>query len=92
MQQLLQSFWRRWSTEYLHQLQQRSKWHSDGSWEPTVGDLVLLKDNIAPLIWKTGIIEEVSSGQDGHVRLALVRTSRGYFRRPVVKLIPLPRD
>jgi hypothetical protein len=93
MQQLLQRFWRRWSTEYLHQLEQRSKRHSDRSWEPTVGDLVLLKeDNIPPLVWKPGTIEEVFPGQDGHVHVALVRTSRGHFKRPVVKLIPLPRD
>jgi hypothetical protein len=51
----------------------------------------LKEDNIPPLVWKTGIIEEVFPGQDGHVRVALVRTSRGHFKRPVVKLIPLPR-
>jgi hypothetical protein len=83
MQQLLQSFGRRWSTENLHHLQQSSKWHSDRSWERTVGDLVLLKeDNIPPLVWKTRTIEEVFPGQDGHVRVALVRTSRGHSRDP----------
>jgi hypothetical protein len=42
VQQLQQHFWRRWSSEYLHHLQQRLKWQDKTDKPFKVGSLVLL--------------------------------------------------
>lgn len=87
---MVQSYWKRWHVEYLHTLQLRQKWNSPAaSIQP--GTLVLIsQDNTPPLRWPTGTIEQVYPGKDGVTRVALVRTTAGTFKRPVVKLCPLP--
>lgn len=90
VQRIQQTLWRRWSTEYLGQLQQRPKWLSS---HPNIqpGDVVLIKeDNLPPLVWKTAIVSKVHPGADGLVRVASVRTSKGILLRPVKKLCILP--
>jgi len=92
LRQLHQSFWKRWSTEYLTLLQSRPKWINH---QPNVklGDLVLLiSPNQAPTNWKLGRIERIHPGTDGVVRVATVRTANGTFLRPIVKLAVLPID
>lgn len=87
---LVQSYWKKWHVDYLHTLQLRQKWNTpDISIRP--GLLVLIhQDDSPPLRWPTGIVEQVYPGKDGIVRVALVRTTAGAFKRPVVKLCPLP--
>lgn len=83
-------FWRRWSREYLCELQQRYKWKQRcQNAEP--GMMVLLKeDNLPPLKWALGRIIATIPGADDQVRVADVRTANGVFRRPIHKLCPLP--
>lgn len=47
LDQCHQAFWRRWSSEYLHTLQERTKWTVD---QPIVkrNNMVVIKDNLAP--------------------------------------------
>jgi hypothetical protein len=72
-------------------LQQRSKWKSEGSWTPRIGDLVIVKeDNLPPLVWKISVIEELFPGNDGITRVVMVRTPSGSYKRPLVKLCPIP--
>ncbi|XP_055527154.1 uncharacterized protein LOC129719770 [Wyeomyia smithii] len=56
IQRRKQAFWRRWSAEYVTELQKRGKWFK----EPTLlrdGLLVVLKeDNMSPQTWKLGRI------------------------------------
>lgn len=86
----VQSFWKRWSVEYLNSLQTREKWFSNTN-NILPGTVVIIKqENVAPLNWLRGVITEVFPGKDGIVRVANVRTPRGEFRRPVCKLAPLP--
>jgi len=88
--QARQHFWKRWSTEYLHSLQQRNKWNTR---QPsiTVGDIVIIKeDNLPPLEWRMGRVIEVFPGRDEVVRVARVKTAQGELTRPVIKLCPLP--
>lgn len=88
--QLISSFWRRWSTEYLSSLQERFKWNKNNA-ELKVGLLVLIKSENTPVLsWPMGKIVELFPGKDGIARVASVRTSRGIFKRPAVKLCPLP--
>ncbi|XP_044760794.1 uncharacterized protein LOC123318243 [Coccinella septempunctata] len=84
IQRLQQDFWQRWKREYLHTLQQRSKWLSDTD-APTIGTLVLIKnDNAPPLKWEMGRILQVHPGLDKVVRVATFKVQRGTITRPLV--------
>ena len=51
MQNLIGSFWKRWTKEYVSSLQERLKWKSENE-NLRIGDLVYLTDdNVAPLQW-----------------------------------------
>lgn len=64
----------------------RSKWLRENR-NFQVNDLVIIKeDNIPPMRWKMGRIQEVSPGKDNLVRSVIVKTSTGFFERPIVKL------
>ena len=90
LQRMHQDFWRRWHREYLHTLQQRSKW-LDSDPSPKIGTLVVIKnENTPPCQWILGRIISLSTGEDGVARIANVKTSNGTFKRPLVKLCPLP--
>ncbi|XP_065078351.1 uncharacterized protein LOC135701472, partial [Ochlerotatus camptorhynchus] len=93
VQRRTQTFWKLWSTDYLHQLQQRTK-HYYRQPNVLVGKLVLLKDdNLPPLRWSMGRIENVHPGADGLVRVLTVRLASGaVFDRPIVKICLLPID
>lgn len=87
---MVQDFWKRWKTEYLGTLQTRQKWNGK-SQNISVGTVVVMKiDNCPPLHWPLAIIQEVHPGKDGIVRNVTLRTSKGIFTRPVVKVCPLP--
>lgn len=90
LDQMVCSFWSRWRIEYLHNLQVRQKW-LDAADNIRIGTVVLMhQDDVPPLRWPMGIITEVFPGRDGTTRVAMVKTSSGSFKRPVVKLCPLP--
>jgi hypothetical protein len=90
IQQVRQHFWKRWSREYIVELQQRSKW-ATSTRPAAVGDIVIVhEDNIPPLCWSLGRIETVHPGRDGKVRTVSVRTKSGVVKRSVHKLSPLP--
>jgi len=90
--QMQQRFWKRWSSEYLSLLQERSKWRVETS-NIKVGSIVLLKeDNVPTLRWQLGCIQEVIPGGDGVIRVAMVRTAKGLIKRAVAKLAVLPID
>ena len=89
IQRLQQNFWDRWSKDYLHTLQQRTKWNKVS---PNIqkGTLVLLKeDNTPPTSWCLGRIKEVFPGSDKLVRVVQVKTARGLIKRPIHKVVPL---
>ena len=91
MQRCTQHLWKRWSRDYLHQLQQRHKWPTESNIQR--GTVVLIKDDhAASLQWKLGVIEDVHYGGDELVRVADMRTQSGIFRRAIYKLCPLPVD
>ncbi|XP_055623539.1 uncharacterized protein LOC129766968 [Toxorhynchites rutilus septentrionalis] len=93
MQRKTQDFWKLWSKDYLHQLQQRTK-HFFKRPNILVGMLVLIKDdNLPPLKWSVARITAVHPGTDGLVRVVTVRVPSGaIYDRPVVKVCILPID
>lgn len=92
VQQLQQHFWRRWSREYLNTLQTRNKWYRP---QPTVkvGMICLLKNELLPPSrWAFARVIEIHPGEDGETRVVTLKTASSTFRRPVTKLIILPRS
>lgn len=91
LSQLVQTFWNRWSHEYLNTLNRRSKWQVNNDNFVKIGDLVILReDNLPPLKWNLGRVIEVFPGSDGLVRVVSVQTAKGIFKRAVAKISVLP--
>lgn len=87
---LKQEFWRRWSTEYLQQLQHRHKWDSQSP-NAKPGMLVIIKeDNLPPLEWPLGRIIKCYLGPDNRVRVVDIKTATGVCKRAIHRLSPLP--
>ncbi|UYV69429.1 hypothetical protein LAZ67_6003549, partial [Cordylochernes scorpioides] len=92
VEQIKTDFWKRWSCEYFSRLQNRPKWLKPVD-NIKIGTLVLLKDdNLPPLKWRMGRINQVYPGEDGLVRVVSVKTADGDLRRVVAKVCPLPLD
>ena len=93
MKQMVQHFWDRWYKECISDLNKRSKWKYPTGSGLKVGDMVILKeDNLPPLKWPLGRIEQLYPGSDGIVRVVLVKTTKGSFKRAVVKICVLPME
>ena len=79
-------FWRRWSAEYIQQLQRMKKWRKPSS-NLKIGDVVLLKeDNTFTQHWPMARVTDVHPGADGLVRAVTIKTETSTYKRPVVKL------
>lgn len=88
-QSIVTHFWRRWSSEYLQQLQRLQKWRTPSP-NIKVGDIVLIKeDTTFTTHWPAARVMEVHQGQDGLVRVATVKTQTSILKRPVAKLVLL---
>lgn len=90
LDKIVKSFWQRWHVEYLHQLQTRAKWAIPTTPIQIGTVVVIITDNIPPFSWPLGIVEAVHPSKDGTTRVVTVKTSKGTFLRPVVRLCPLP--
>ncbi|XP_075150752.1 uncharacterized protein LOC142224858 [Haematobia irritans] len=87
-----QHFWKRWSSEYLHELQQKVKW-TEVKNNLIEGDMVLVaEDNLPPKTWLMGRVINVIKDERGSVRVADVKTKHGEIRRAIQKLAPLPKE
>lgn len=84
-----QRIWQRWSLEYIHTLQQRSKWTRNHA-NLQLNDLVLVHTSSSPLNWPLARITGLHHGKDGIVRVVDLKTQSGHLTRPVVKVFPLP--
>ncbi|XP_058837137.1 uncharacterized protein LOC131693385 [Topomyia yanbarensis] len=90
VQHLREEFWKRWSLEYLQEMQIRQKWDKRKE-NIKAGMVVIIRDdNLPPQHWKLGRVEKTYSGSDGLIRVVDVRTRVGILKRPIHKLAPLP--
>ena len=88
-QHLSNEYWRLWKAEYLAILNRSAKWRRPQR-NITAGDIVLLKDDeLFGRAWPMGKVTKVYPGADGKVRVADVRTEKGTYRRPIVRLVVL---
>ncbi|XP_055604358.1 uncharacterized protein LOC129752608 [Uranotaenia lowii] len=82
IQRELDTFWRRWTKEYLPILRRQDKWFQDA--EPVeVGSLVLIADPRTRNGWVRGRVVEIFVGSDGQARTAVVETANGVLKRAV---------
>ncbi|KAJ0172581.1 hypothetical protein K1T71_011720 [Dendrolimus kikuchii] len=90
IEKIRKEFWRRWSKEFLAELQQRSKWKLSTP-EPCIGDMVIIKEeNSPPQRWRLGRITKLHSGTDGITRVVDVYTAKGTIRRAIHNIVRLP--
>ncbi|GFT06587.1 integrase catalytic domain-containing protein [Trichonephila clavipes] len=83
---IVQSIWKRWSNNYLSNLQQRSKWKFEKD-NARVGDLVLIEeDNLAVNKWLMGRLIKVFPGKDNRIRVVIIKTQHGVVKRPIPKI------
>ena len=86
IQYLVNVFWRRWVREYLPTLQRRQKWQRSTR-DLRVGDVVLLAhEKVSRGQWPLGVVEDVKTGRDGHVRSCVVKTKDSKAVKPITKL------
>ncbi|XP_055527010.1 uncharacterized protein LOC129719642 [Wyeomyia smithii] len=89
-QSVTQQLWKKWSTQYLSDLHNRTKWTKKRD-NVAVGTMVLLKDdNAPPLKWKLARVTKIFAGTDGNIRVVTVRTKDGCFDRGISKICVLP--
>lgn len=86
-----QHFWSHWKSGFINTLQQRVKWTKDNG-ALHQDDLVLIKEPTSSLQWRLGRIVQLHPGNDGINRVATVKTTSGTFKRPTIKLCPLPQN
>ena len=86
-QAMVQHFWTRWSKEYLNNLQARTKWQVE---QPNLQpeDIVILRPEKSTFSchWPLGRITQVFPGQDNLVRVVMVKTATGTYKRAVTRL------
>ena len=69
-----------------------SKWHTTNS-DLKVGDIVCLREETtAPTRWPLARVVKIHLGEDGRVRVITVRTGKGIYKRPIVKVVPLVQE
>ena len=94
VQRLVDSFWKRWVSDYFPVLLERKKWHHSKR-NMCVGDVVIIQDkDLRRSKWKLGKVEEASPGSDGKVRkvsLKYINSAGSATRvmRPVQNLVVL---
>ena len=79
-------FWKRWTKEYLPQLQERQKWTGIKR-NFVVGDIVLIVDETAPRnSWIMGKVTQTFPDRSGLVRRLLIKTKSSSLERPITKV------
>lgn len=93
IQVMRKHFWKRWSKEYLSQLNHQQKWCKRER-QLKIGMLALLsEDNVTPLQWNLVRITEVHPGSDGVTRVVTVKTGAGHiFKRSANRIYLLPMN
>ncbi|XP_076660392.1 uncharacterized protein LOC143363737 [Halictus rubicundus] len=92
LKKLYESVWKAWSNDYIHSLQQRTKWRT-ASHLAKVGRIVLLRNALAPPCkWELARIIKCHPGEDNIIRVVTIKTANSEYKRPIVKLCFLPVD
>ena len=91
-QAIVHHFWRRWSHEYLQQLQALPKWRNSTP-NLQIGDVMVIKDDHTfTCQWPLAKVIETFPGRDGLVRVATLKTETSTLKRPIAKLAFIHRE
>ena len=89
----LKALWKRWMSEYLPSLERRAKKRTDSGADIKVGDLVWMVDEKESYCnYPLARIQKLHEGDDKITRTATIKTAKGTYIRPLVKLITLDID
>ena len=83
------NLWKRWEREYLASLRETHNTGVEHSAWPSIGEIVLVKDEGPRSKWKLGQVIELHVGKDKIARVATIRTVQNQLVRPIVNLYPL---
>ena len=94
IQYLADQFWKQWKSQYISNIQKRSKWNDT---KPNLKEdsIVLISDENAPRnMWKLGRVVECSKGSDGLIRKVRLFTGvisgrQQFVERPIHRLVVL---
>ncbi|KAH1016960.1 hypothetical protein HUJ05_007701 [Dendroctonus ponderosae] len=76
IQAMLQHYWKRWSKEYLSELQTGTKWRTNYMNIVKIGSLALVKDDKAPVLqWQLGRVTGLHRGSDNVVEVLTHNTN-----------------
>lgn len=90
IQEYLRRLWKRWSSEYLSGLQQRTRWTHERD-NIRVGTMVLVReDNLPPQKWRFGRVTEVYSGNEGLIRVFNICTKDSIYKTAITRICVLP--
>jgi hypothetical protein len=96
VQILADQFWKKWRSEFLAQLQRRSKWTTS---QPNLreGDVVLLKDSsVNRNQWPVAIVTQTFPSSDSLIRTVQVKVVKDgkpvFYTRPISELVLLISD
>ncbi|KAL7723441.1 hypothetical protein ACLKA6_017645 [Drosophila palustris] len=84
-------FWASWSRDYLLGLQQKHRWTREEQNLEEDAVVLIHEDNVPSQNWLLGVVTDVVKGADGKVRVAVVRTKSGVYKRAIHRLAPLPK-
>lgn len=80
------------SIDWLSHLQSRPKWNSPTT-NLKLNDMVLIRDDRSPPNkWLLGRAVELHPGDDGLVRVVIIKTKNGNYKRSISKICRLPID
>ena len=89
---LKQQFWQQWVRDCVLSLQNKSKWFKSHK-NLEDGSLVIVHEHNIPLQFRLlARVIKMFPGRDGKVRVVDLKTPKGFLRRPIHKIAPLPND
>ena len=91
IQEIVTSFWKRWTREVFPSLVIEPKWHTEKR-NVKLNDVVMVQDaNPVRGEWTLGVVDEIIDSKDGRVRNVMVRYKKGNtnmrIQRAVQRLI-----
>jgi hypothetical protein len=93
VEKIKRDFWKIWKQEYLHQLQQRNRWHKA---HPNIKEeeiVIIKEEDTPPGRWPLARVTETHPGAEGLTRVVTVRKANGKLtKRPIHKLIRLEEE
>ena len=93
VREVIEDFWIRWQSEYVAELQKRTKWTSSSK-NPRVGQIVILVDDLQPReLWRIGRINKILTADKNHVRRVEIDLPNGTkLERHLCKIVLLELD